>query len=155
MAVTWTSFWTSKQVSGPKLTLLTQCCTCGHVLLFFPLEKCVWMWISATWRRSCPCTLLAEERRKAEIYSQDLREQEVKRRKGKRVVFLPLEQSSPRQPPSHWQRSGAMQRPWTHSLVQWAVGDKRDVVSLQNRIAHILYVHVHVGSHVYTYISYV
>lgn len=34
----------------------------------------------------------------------------------------PLEQSCPLQPGSHWQRSGATHRPWTHSWVQRAAG---------------------------------
>lgn len=33
-----------------------------------------------------------------------------------------LEQSCPLQPGSHWQRSGATHRPWTHSWVQRAAG---------------------------------
>lgn len=38
--------------------------------------------------------------------------------------FIPLEQSSPRQPFSHWHWSGAMHRPCTHSMVQRAVDEK-------------------------------
>lgn len=45
----------------------------------------------------------------------------VRKRRRKSVMhYSQLEQSSPRQPLSHWQRSGATQRPWTHSLVQRA-----------------------------------
>lgn len=38
--------------------------------------------------------------------------------------FIPLEQSSPRQPLSHWHWSGATHRPCTHSMVQRAVDEK-------------------------------
>lgn len=50
----------------------------------------------------------------------------VRKRRRKSVMhYSQLEQSSPRQPLSHWQRSGATQRPWTHSLVQRATHTHR------------------------------
>lgn len=55
------------------------------------------------------------------------RESEEMPEDERKVYFIPLEQSSPLQPRSHWHRSGATHLPWTHSLMQRAVDKKHDV----------------------------
>lgn len=106
---------------------------------------CVCVWRSATWLlaschfllcvcvdvllvRMCVYLKRQREREKAMGGKSKTREGEwgnvCERGGGKKGWFIPLEQSSPRQPPSHWQRSGATHRPWTHSLVQRAVDEK-------------------------------
>lgn len=91
--------------------------------LSFPVV-CVWMFYLCV----CVCTWRDSEREKAMGGKSKTREGEwgnvCERGGGKKGWFIPLEQSSPRQPPSHWQRSGATHRPWTHSLVQRAVDEK-------------------------------
>ena len=126
---------------------MTHCCACSNAPLMFPLERrsvcdgalcvCVCVWRSATWLLAschflfvCVCTWRDSEREKATGGKSKTREGkwgnvcEGGGGKKKTGWFIPLEQSSPRQPPSHWQRSGATHRPWTHSLVQRAVDEK-------------------------------
>lgn len=90
---------------------------------------CVWMFYLCV----CVCTWRDSEREKAMGGKSKTREGEwgnvCERGGGKKGWFIPLEQSSPRQPPSHWQRSGATHRPWTHSLVQRAVDEKHTFFS--------------------------
>lgn len=92
--------------------VVISCCVCVDVLL---VRMCVYL------KRQ-------REREKAMGGKSKTREGEwgnvCERGGGKKGWFIPLEQSSPRQPPSHWQRSGATHRPWTHSLVQRAVDEK-------------------------------
>lgn len=109
------------------------------------VRVCVCVWRSATWLlaschfllcvcvdvllvRMCVYLKRQREREKAMGGKSKTREGEwgnvCERGGGKKGWFIPLEQSSPRQPPSHWQRSGATHRPWTHSLVQRAVDEK-------------------------------
>lgn len=135
------SLWTSKLVSGLSLIEMSHCCACANAPSLFPLERlqCVMercMWRSATWLMAIAHFLLWMW---SVFFLWSWRERDEskgrnskwgKRREWGNVCkreegwFIPLEQSSPRQPPSHWQRSGATHRPWTHSLVQRAVGEK-------------------------------